>query len=330
MKNKHLVLLFLAVLALGLLARWSPFEYRSVFERKLIRIDTVLLSRLVISIPKQAEMTLEKTDAQWVASQAGRTSPVSADEIQAMFKMLTGNSSYRKIHSLQPDTLGFSPENTIALQLIHRSGPAEKLDIGAEFETPNGPSCYLRLPNHNGIYEVPERFRTVFSRNLDDFRTKTIVHFDPLNVKKIGIRSKNRLPTYWYRNDSLTVWTNASLTDSISADVVSAWLQLFEFIKIGDFADNFDETREREALRTTITLGFDSGQSLSLRFFYQKPPHLPEDLSRLRAQKIRSLPGYVVHSSQNPLNYFALRDSILARNLCTGLLPVEETENPNK
>ncbi len=323
MKNKHLVLLFLCVLSLGLIARWLPFKYRSDFNNDLLQVDTLQLDNIRITAPDQPELVLEKVGTGWIAEQSGRTYPVEPAEIQAMFRLLAGVQTYQSIHSRRPDTLGMDSAKVLHLVLNHRNGAVEKLDIGAETQTKAGAVSYLRLPNHDGIYKAPGRFRSVFFKKLNDFRSKNVLRFDPTSVQKIGISPRKTAPVYLNKVENWKPWTSANQAYSVSADSVMEWLKLFEQLSGCDFADNFDETREQETLYSTITLGLISGQYFTLRIFYQRPADLPEDLSRLRKETIRTLPSYVLQSSQNPRNYFSLPDTVLAIRLCKSLLPVE-------
>ncbi|MEO6758201.1 MAG: hypothetical protein ABIO24_02025, partial [Saprospiraceae bacterium] len=98
------------------------------------------------------------------------------------------------------------------------------------------------------------------------------------------------------------------------------------------YADYFDDSRAVETLRARITLEFGGvggrglggqgrvgqGQALTLRVFQIDPADLPENLADLYREKVRPAP-FVLHSSQNPNNYFALADTSLAWQISYGL-----------
>lgn len=319
MKNKHLVLLFLSVLALGLIARWVPFKYSGNFEGNLLQIDTLLLTRIRITAPAQPDLILERTETQWVAEQAGRNSPVADAEIRQMLRILNGAGTYEVVHTLQPDTLGFDPATILRLQLFQKSNPPEIVEIGTEIVKSTGSFTYLRLPEHQGIYLVPGQFRTTFFQNLDNFRSKNVLLFDPVTVQKIGIKVNGLKSYFWNKADSIPAWISADGRSQLGADTVLTWLHLFEKLQGCDFSDNFDETREQEFWYATIHLGLSSGKLLDLHFFYQNPPNIPEDVSRLRQKSKSGLAAFILHSSQNPLNYFTLSDTLLAYQICLGL-----------
>lgn len=321
MKNKHLVLLFLLVLASGFIARWLPIQYRSFFQTKLVKIDAAFVNRIVLEIPKQPALTFEKAGGKWIAEQGGRTTAVPNNEVAKLITQLAGITAFQTVKTALPDTLGFSPEQIIRVALSEPGGKTEQLEIGMDQYAVGQAVTYLRLPSHSGIYQVPGHLRKHFFRKLNDFRNKTVLQFDRDSIQKIGIQPAGKLPVYLNAADSLGRWLVANSAYSIAADSVLSWLNIVKRLEHCRFADYFDESRSAETLHTTIYLGQASGRFLTLRFFYVRPPNMPEDLSRARSADLQNLPVYIVQSSQNPANYFAVPDTLLAAYLCGGLLP---------
>lgn len=320
MKNKHLVLLFLGVLVLGLIARNLPVRYRSFFQTKLLRIEINALTRFAIAVPQHADLVFERVDNRWVAEQGGRTAVVNTEEVQSMLSLLAGTDSFLAVKTGRPDTLGLYPEHYILVSFFEGDKQVEHLEIGAEQMRNGIPVSFIRLPHHAGIYQVPGHLHSAFQRSLDDFRIKTIAGFDPEAIRKIGLFLPDTQPVYWLRNDSLRRWFSSTCPPGISNDSMQTWLALLKKMNGSPFADAFDEVREQELLSCTIYLEMRPGKQLTLRIFHLKPPDTPEDLGPLRAQQISGLPVYVLHSSQNPFNYFAVADTNLIRQLCNGIL----------
>ena len=320
MKNKHLVLLFFFVLLLGLIFRWLPVHYQSFFHTKLIKADANLVNRIVVGNPGKPDLTLERLQGKWLAQQNGRSTTVPGKEISDMINQLTGISTFQVVKTLEADTLGLSPENAILVTLSQLNGTTESLAIGRESLENAQPITFIRLPNHSGMYKVPGHFRALFSRNLNSFRLKTVVEFKPETIHKIGIQPAGSLPVYVQAADSTGQWKTPNGEYSVSSELISNWLSQFQRLADCPFADFFDESRAAETLHTTIFLGLDSGKFLTLRFFFVNPPNVPEDLSRVQNAEYQSKPAYVIHSSQNPSNYFYLPDTNLAAYLCHGPL----------
>lgn len=321
MKNKHLVFLFLFVLFLGLVSRWLPVHYQPFFNTKLIKADAAMVNRLIVESPGKPDLTLERFQGKWLAQQNGRSTSVAPNEVTDMIRLLTEISTFQVVKTSQPDTLGFDPENAVLVSLFQLNSTTETLAIGREsFE--NGLAVTLiRLPNHAGIYKVPGHLRGLFSRNLDAYRPGIVLEFDPEAIQKIGIQPAGALPVYFQAADSTGQWTTPNNEYTLPAEAVRGWLQQFKRLENNAFADFFDESRTAETLHTSIFLGLDSGKFLTLRFFYVNPPNVPEDLSRVQNMTYQGLPAFVLHSSQNPANYFLLSDTTLATYLCRGLFP---------
>ena len=321
MKNKHLVLLFLFVLLLGLISRWLPVRYQSFFNTKLIKADAALVNRLVVENAGKPDLTLERLQQKWLAQQNGRSTSVTTNEVADMINQLTAISSFQVVKTSQPDTFGFSPENTIRITLFQLNGTTEALAIGRESIENDQPVTFIRLPNHAGMYKVPGHLRAPFARNLNAYRLKTVVQFEPESIQKIGIQHAGSLPVYIQMADSSGQWTTPNNEYSVSTESVQNWLTQFQRLADCDFADFFDESRTAETLHSTIFLGLTSGEFLTIRFFYVNPPNVPEDLTRVQNTEYQHFPAYVVHSTQNPANYFFMSDTNLATYLCCGPQP---------
>ena len=90
MKNKHLALLFLAVLVTGLLSRYLPIRYKPFFQNELIRVDTAAMTKCILLAPGQGELALERSETGWTADQHGRVAPIQADDMTPCLATLAG------------------------------------------------------------------------------------------------------------------------------------------------------------------------------------------------------------------------------------------------
>ncbi|MBK9336153.1 MAG: DUF4340 domain-containing protein [Lewinellaceae bacterium] len=187
MKNKHLVLLFLGVLALGAASRWLPVRYRSFFETHLLRVEPNDVSRMVVSAPGKPDLLLERIEGGWSAEQAGRTVIAPTETVAEMLGLLTGITSFQMIKTTYPDTLGLTPENQLRIRLFQQNKLLENIEIGGEGVFGGEPGTFLRLPRHAGIYRAPGHLRKPFLRTLDDFRSKIAVRIEPDAVQKISL-----------------------------------------------------------------------------------------------------------------------------------------------
>ncbi|TNE51953.1 MAG: DUF4340 domain-containing protein [Bacteroidetes bacterium] len=320
MKNKHLVLLFLGVVLLGLLVRWLPFHYRTELTTALIPVDMTRVDKCIVQVLDNPELVLIRSDTRWVAMQDGRTTQVQAPEVQNMLKMLADIRKVEVMHSVERDTLGLLPDERVAVRLFQGDDLLEEVWIGRELQAEGHFHTFIELPSHSGIYQVSIPVRREFQRKLEDFRDKTAFSFDADNVQKIGVRWTGSLPEYLVLNDSSERWVFRSRPGSVSSDSVAVWLKALNKLNTGIFADNFDESQESGNLYVTFYLANRQTAFLTLRIYYCKPTKIPEDISRVKTEKGPDLPAYVLYSSQNQQNYFALKDTNLIRYLCNSLV----------
>lgn len=322
MKNKHLVFLFLATVAFGLLARRSPWFKQNIFQTDLIALDTADVTQISIFQPGQPELLLERTEAGWAAAQEIRAVAVQAEHIAPVLAALSAVRSLRIIKTNRPDTLGFSENKRLQIVVFREKEILEQFEIGDEIVEHGQPATFIHLQRHEGIYLVQDHLRSIFSKHLNDFRENGVSGFKPADVKGIVLECwENGLNIQYdiYKNDSTAQWNlHGQQSPEISNDTVQNWLQLFSRLNGSPFADNFDESHAHETLMGRITLRLNSSDSLVFRVFYVKPPDLPEELP---LSKAKELPLYILHSSQNPVNFFAPADTLLLRRVCFGLIP---------
>jgi hypothetical protein len=319
MKNKHLLLLFLATVALGLLSRrlhWS----KSGADLPLIRLDTAAVAQISIAQPGQSELLFERSDeGNWSVEHEGRTYPVFSADVAPMLTALADLRSVRKIGpTARPDTLGLSEKNALRLQLLEGTERHVHLAIGHQAGEKNAPATYLRLGENGDTYLVKHHLRDVFSQKIDFFRKNHVAQFDPADVYEMTCTWPGDTSFFLQKNDSLRCWLSPGARASLPDDSLQIWLSQLAALRDLPFADDFDDTRSRQTLRAEIHLRSrspsplaprSSSPLLTLRLHRLAPPELPEEISP-SSRPARRLPvAWALHSSQNPLNYFWLPDS---------------------
>ena len=181
-------------------------------------------------------------------------------------------------------------------------------------KVPHRSFTYIELNNQRGIYLVKKHLRDVFDKDAGHFRKNVAFQFSADSIAHIQFFwSRQDSISFLKKNDSLPIWEYG--TRSKPDDSVQLWLQLLPRLNGSLFADHFDDSRAKETLIASLTLQTQSGAApLELRFFYFAPPELPDDLSNLGNQR-HHLSAWVLHSSQNPHNYFSITDTTLLRRI---------------
>lgn len=314
MKNKHLVLLFFATLLVGLAIRQAPWTRNVWVKNHLLAMDTASVQQLQIWTPNQTVLTLTREENGWVAEQDDRSALVSAPNAQTMLAQLADLQSIRIMGPKGADTMGFDPQTAIQIT-IRGKEQSQTMVLGWEASEKEQVGTYVKMPIHGGIYLTNKQLRPFFLKKLADFRGQTIVQFQPREVQQIA----------WYRSpsDSLVLdltsdfWQMRDSTRTYSLPQVSAWLEQMAQMPRMPFADFFDESLAKETQFAVLRLFFGPGKpDVWLHVYRLNAPHIPEVLPQNHTGLVPGI-SFVLHSSQNPLNYFSIQDtawvSIIAR-----------------
>jgi hypothetical protein len=316
MKNKHLVLLFLLTLLVGLAVRQAPWKNATFFHTKLLPVDTVEVRRMDISVPGQSGLVLVRNDAGWLAEQQDRSAKVPPKVAQMMLAVLADLRSVRIAKTDQPDTLGFSRSTAIEIIIYYAHAPTEQLSIGWETIENSQPSTFVRLPRHKGIYLVENQLRAVFSKTLMDFRNAAVVQFEAAAVQHFSVFGQNLDSLSFQKNDSIGNWQSAALVQAVPNESVQQWLKKISGLKKLPFADLFDESHANKTIFAQINLTLSNQtEPLILKIYRLGITSLPEELPDKPLEKNQFAP-YVLYFSQYPTTYYALSDTTLLRQIC--------------
>ncbi len=316
MKNKHLVLIFLLTLLVGLAVRRAPWRDATFFRAKLLPIDTAEVQRLEISLPGQHGLIMVRNDANWVAEQQNRSTKVPPAMAQMMLATLADLYSIRIAKTEFPDTLGFSKAKAIEILVYYSHAPTERLSIGWETIENSQPATFVRLPRHEGIYLVENQLRAVFSKTLMDFRNAAVVGFNTAEVRGFSIFGQNLDSLVFQKNDSTGNWESTMLARTITNDSVQYWLAKIDQFKKLPFSDLFDESHASKTFYSQISLGFtNQAEPLILKIYRLNMTNLPEEIPDVPFDHSQIAP-FVLHFSQYPTIYFGLSDTTLLREIC--------------
>lgn len=324
MKNKHLLLIFLLTLLLGLAARYTPWFKSDLFSTDLISIDSLALQRISITLPGQPELLLERSDEGWVASQDALAVRTADSCVAPVLRALAQIHSRRIVHSSQRDTLSLSAGQAIHVEALLKNGRKEVFEIGREIAENKQPATFIEIDRHEGIYLADHYLRRIFNLSLDNFRTKWILALQPGALSGLHILTPGVDTLHWQKIDTARVWIPAPAGLPASAAAVDQWLKSLLQLNGMPFADHFDENHGEDYLATAIELDVAGQEEPVWLHVYKGTP-----VNSLEAKKDRwptktRLPEYVVQSSQNPYSYFVLSDTVLLHKIMAGPLTVPD------
>jgi hypothetical protein len=311
MKNKHLVLLFLITVIVGLALRNAPWRDKEYFQKNLLKADSTQIVRIEF-----ASITVVRTDMGWVAEQNNRSATVPTTEMTPILAALSSLNAIRIIQTQKPDTCGLNNRDGIPVVVYYDGHRTEYLLIGKETQDQGRAATYLSIGNSKGVYLVENALRGTFSKTLDDFRKAAVVSFHTTDVHAFLIETRLADTLDAYYEKGADRWQLTQSSRSISNDSVLIWLSSMEKLPKLPFADLFDETHEGKQLYARIRLSLNcSPDPLWVNIYRLNTLSLPEELPDLKPNDPRLAP-YALYFSPFPTNYYALSDTSFLRQIC--------------
>ncbi len=315
LKNKHLVLLFLIVLFAGWVARRIPWPYRSAsLKSALFTVDPADVYGLRITHPDGTDLLIEHTPAGWMAEQDGRSVPIPQDSATALIGLLTEPVALER-PSNPASARMLSP---IRLQLLTHRGPTTWIEIGSE----SASQTLVRFPWRQGLYCARVALRSRLPQSPDALRERRLLPCPPTDICQITFAWPNKDSSLtWEKNPISRSWylvDDRKILSPQDSATIPRWLNAVARLNHLPFADFFEEEQDEHQLHLVVTLTTVDQTSVTLRFFKLSPVQDLEDPSLLLRQGMRTFPSHVVHSSANPLHFFALSDEYSIAQLHLG------------
>lgn len=257
------------------------------FRKELVTIDTSAVTSLSI-YPKskngqEVKLLLDgNTDTWKVSGENSQTYSVPNNKIDNLFTQLLAIKPKRVAARSKTKWKEYQVDSAATRVVVNEDG-SEVLDliIGKfAFQQPRSMSTFVRLNNENEVYEVDGFLDMTFNKDVNSFRNETIIKSDKNNWKQL---------TFNYNNDSS--FTLIKIDDKWTVDGIPT-----------------------DSTKTESTL--NSLSRLTNTNFINKNPEaiLPQQTSKLIIELSNSetieVTGYkndveyLIHSSQNPENYF--------------------------
>lgn len=303
MKNKHLVLIFLMLVAAVILSRREFGKRERSFQTTLVEVDTTALS-LVVFLPADGrEFSLSKETSGWILTDGERS--IIADP-EPVGKLLTALSRIETRHiaaknkELWP-VYGVDEKQSIRLRLYESGKLIEDFLLGREDFDPETQSVvsFLRLQGENTVFAV-DGFQVMnIGRSFDEYRNRLLLRMKrEMDVTDFSWESPDT--TLEFSRTSQGWMLGAEALDSME---VEDYLNIFRNVSGETFADDFDELRSDEYFYRKLSIrGKNIPEPLVITFFRDTLGKQP----------------YVIRSSQNPRSFFYSDSSGLYKRLAPG------------
>jgi hypothetical protein len=317
MKNKHLVLLFVGVLALGGVVRWWPWRGPSDFRARLLPFDVANTTVCInLRAPEGGLTELVRTDDGWLATRDEASVLVSDSAVTPLLQVLAQLESVHVLHTERPDTLrvGVDPGWTVQVLSSDSRVGLTTLYLGDQHNRNDQPHTWLSVNQLNDLYAVPGDLRAALRFDFESF-TQRAPFAGVLWVRfQKGIEVLTSADTSLLRATSDTTWVVEERPDSVLTSTdVAAWLNGLQALQRLPHDRDFDETRARETWMGRVVLR-GVQDSLRLDFYWMRHAPLYDDPER--HERVRNFrPHVVVASSAQPRVFFTWGDSVTAAKM---------------
>ncbi|MDX1941190.1 MAG: DUF4340 domain-containing protein [Saprospiraceae bacterium] len=290
MKDRTILLIVLLMIIVYLALRYFPKGRDPNFNATFIQLDTTSLASLLITSPNStAELSLRRTEGQWIASNGQVHIKAPADLMNPLLRTLYHIKTQFVATQSPKDwsEYGVSENLGTRIRIYDAHGLREDFVVGKIQVTPAGKTLsYVRFADANEVYAVEGTPMQNLQLNFDAFRNKNILQLNNINnIQEFLYETPDTLLQF---QRTVQGWMlGASLLDSARME---RYLQSLQSLRGETFADDFDEVEQAEQLFMTLTIFEDEDEE-------QFVIHCFRDSTR-------QMP-FIIHSNQNSEAYFA-------------------------
>jgi hypothetical protein len=300
MKNKHLVLLFLLALGIGLLTRQFPWFIQQNRSLALVEVDPARVDRILVQSPGKAEWSLEYSDSSWLLVQGEQMFKLPNSEAQLLLNTFCGLHALEISSSTRPDTLGLSDNERLVVGLYQGHKRLENIYLGYETQYQGKAASYLQVGANTGIYLSEGYLRRFLDTQLEKRPNTSFLWEIPAHVESVQLNGIGFQTVRLLKKDTLPFWQGAQIP--IHTDSLQAWNKGWQVLNGAPQADYFDETLE--GARKIFQLEYQGAATRLVVQAYRMNAWTP-DAARQGA------PGdYFIKSSQMGGQYFKVQDTL--------------------
>ncbi len=270
MNNKKLLYILLGLGILYALTQLFNTKKERSFDSQFLKIDTSLINKLVLHSVSDGhkEIVLEKSNAEWWASQGGKKIKAEAGSVDGMIKelalinvktILTESKDKHKDYEIED-------EKGSRVEVYNGSKKLADFYVGKFGFNPQGNSMvsYLRKAGENKVYGVDGFQSMTFNQQFSNFRDKTITKMNTAEISSVTINSNGAIQSLLKQGNSWSLNQNP-VADSTA---VQNYLNSLQSITGSELIDQFQpstplHTAKLEANNSTVDINiYASGDSL--------------------------------------------------------------------
>ncbi len=159
-------------------------------DRTLIAASNDQVNKIVLERPSQPKIELEKHDGEWKIV-APRAYPADSSEVASFVGTLTGGRIDRFVSDAPKNLADYGldkPQLTVSIYVAKDKTP-QTLEFGKATSTNGTNGYYAKRASSESVYTVPDWIFKDINKQVNDFRDKTVLAFDPSKVGKVEIQN---------------------------------------------------------------------------------------------------------------------------------------------
>jgi hypothetical protein len=304
-KNKHLVLLFLAVVALAVALRYISCKQPDQLEARLFPIA----SESIDFVAWDNTEFKRSEEGKWVANRFAETVIVPDSILRPTLQALARLTTLKVINSERPDTLGVAVGQNVLVRFRSSELPeAQMLAIGRTVLHQDGRlATWVALPQHKQYYLADGDLRGFFQFDMQRFRPNQAFNFNFEQLCSTKISSGDQVLFEANRQgDSLVI------ANPLKGFSLGMWRMFWPTLAKGELATDFSESQARETFWGTVLFKGCTAQELELKFYFLNRFEPTDDEAQLKALRKFQL-HWVMTSSQQPGRFFYVHDTQMLR-----------------
>jgi hypothetical protein len=311
MKNKHFVLFFLATVALGVAFKKCDFDYlykknTIIFEQDSAKITSF---SYILNDTDSLEILWHNMSNRWLVTQNLKTIEPREELVSELFSEIKNAQIGSVLTKNQADYDSFNIEKKKAVQLkIFKNDREFDAFFLSEFKKNDGQTGFaVRFSSADEVFELTNsKIVKLLKTPLNSLKNNELCQFDPEKIIAVSIDLDNDSLFLFDKTDGF--WITPGGEEKLELTQFSRFFGQLQNIQRGlEFAENFGEFEKNNARVGQISLmSADAKGSFSL-VGYRKNEQ-----------------NFVIHSSQNPANFFELPDSIARQIFCNPTTNLDE------
>ncbi len=316
MKNKHLVFLFVAVLALGGLSRYCRWGQGT-------HLDTVLFKNPIAELAQfqicgKDTTIIRHSSGQWTISRHGDTALAPDSLVQSVLDYLTGIRAVELLHTSRPDTLGLGTNDRRSIVCASAQWPTQVFRIGRTVLRGQQPFTWVGLPMHEQQYLCAGDLNAIFALENTGIRPQVSMATDTAALAAIRVELNGDTLLFAQLDTLRRIWKIPPFgkKDTMPHTAIEQWKHAWAALEARTFAaDFFDARSASETFCGQVLLSFKQvPATMKYKLFFVRHPVLPDDPEKMRYFR-HFKPQYLLESEQQPGTYFALQDTFLLHQI---------------